>query len=83
LFDPFNREFILDQHLIDIFAKQFLFYTLKNQSNNNLNAHLQSLNSIALTSSLNSSIALVVADASIKNHVAVMIDASWRQHGQG
>ncbi len=46
---------------------------LKNQSNNNLNAYLWSLNNIALTSSLDSSIALVVADASIKNHITISI----------
>ena len=62
-----------DQCLIDIFTKQSLFYILKNQSNNNFNAHLQSLNNITLTSSLDSLIALVVADASIKNHIATSI----------
>ena len=64
---------MLGQHLIDIFAKQFLFYILKNQSNNNLNVHLQFLDNIALTSLLDSLIALVVADASIKNHIAMSI----------
>ena len=46
---------------------------LKNQRNNNLNAYLWSLDNIALTSSLDSLIALVVTDASIKNHIATSI----------
>ena len=73
LFDPFNREFMLGQHLIDIFIKQFSFHTLKNQSNNNLNAYLQFLDNIALTSLLDSLIALVVSDANIKNYIATSI----------
>ena len=73
LFDLFNREFILGQYLINIFAKQFLFHILKNQSNNNLNTYLWSLKNIALTFSLNFSIALVVADTSIKNYITISI----------
>jgi len=46
---------------------------VKNNNNNNLKAHCLSLDNIALTSLLDSLIALVVMDISIKNQVATLI----------
>ena len=73
-FDLFNREFALGHCLIDIFSNYcFSFHTSSKQDNKNLKAHIQFLDNITLTSSLDPSIALVVSDASIKNQVATSI----------
>jgi len=52
---------------MDLFEDYFLFHIVKNNNNNNLKAHCLSLDNIVLTSSLDSLIALVVTDVSIKN----------------
>jgi len=72
-FDPFNKEFTLGHHLIDVFSNCFSFHTPNKQSDTNLKAYIQFLNNIALNSSSEPSVALVVSDASIKNHVATSI----------
>jgi len=72
-FDPFNKEFIPNYHFINIFANHFSFHTPNKQSNTNLKVHIQSLNNIALKSSSEPSITLVMSDASIKNHIAISI----------
>ena len=72
-FDPFNKEFTPGHCLIDVFSNCFSFHTPSKQSDTNLKAHIQSLNNIALNSSLEPSVALVVSDTSIKNHVATSI----------
>jgi len=51
-FDLFNKKFTLGHHLIDIFLNCFSFHTLSKQSDKNLRAHIQSLDNIALTFSL-------------------------------
>jgi len=58
---------------MDLFEDCFLFHTVKNNNDNNFKAHCLSLDNIALTSSLDSLIALVVTDASIKNWVTMSI----------
>ena len=72
-FDLFNKEFTLGHHLIDVFSNCFSFHTPNKQSDTNLKVHIQFLNNIALNSSLEPSVALVVSDASIKNHIATSI----------
>jgi len=72
-FDLFNKEFALGHHLIDVFSNFFSFHTPNKQSDANLKVHIQSLNNIALNSSLEPSVALVVSDASIENHVVTSI----------
>ena len=71
-FDPFNKEFVLGYCLIDIFSSHFSFHILS-KSDKCLNMYIQALDNIALTFSSDPSIALVVADASIKNQVAISI----------
>ena len=72
-FDPFNKEFTLGHHLINIFSNHFSFHTLSKKSNKNLRVHIWSLDNISFTFSLDSLITLVVSDASIKNQVATSI----------
>ena len=50
-----------------------MFYTPNRQSNNNLKAHIQSLDNITLYSSSDPSVALIVSDAIIKNHTTTSI----------
>jgi len=71
-FNPFNKEFVLGYCLIDVFSSHFSFY-ITSQSNKYLNVHIQALDNIALTSSLDSSMTLVVVNASIKNQVTTSI----------
>jgi len=72
-FDPFNKEFTPDHHLIDIFSNCFSFHTSSKQSDKNLRAYIWFLNNITFTSSLDLLITLVVSNASIKNQVATSI----------
>jgi len=72
-FDPFNKEFSPGQRIIDFFENFFSFHIVKNNNNNNFKAHCLSLDNITLTSLLNSLIALVVIDTSIKNRVVISI----------
>ena len=71
-FDPFKKQFVLGYCLIDIFSSHFSFHILS-KSDKCLNMYIQALDNIALTFSSDPSIALVVADASIKNQVAISI----------
>jgi len=66
-FDFFNKEFSPGSCLVDIFSNHFFFHLSPKQDSNNLNAHINSLNDIAIKSSLDSIITLVVSDASIRN----------------
>jgi len=72
-FDPFNKEFTLGYRLIDVFLNCFSFHTPNKQNDTNLKVYIQSLNNIALNSSLELSIVLVMSDISIKNYVTIAI----------
>ena len=72
-FDPFNKEFAPGYYFIDIFSNCFSFYTSSKQSNKKFNAHIQALDNIALTSSSDFSITLIVSNTSIKNQVVTFI----------
>jgi len=65
---------------MDLFEDHFSFYMVKNNNDNNLKAQCLSLNNIALTSSLDSSIALVITDTSIKTQVATSITHIYHQN---
>ena len=58
---------------MNLFENFFSFHMVKNNNNNNLKAYYLSLDNIALTSLLDSLIALVVIDTSIKNQVPMSI----------
>ena len=64
---------------MNLFEDHISFHTVKNNNNNSLKAYCLSLDNIVLTSLLDSSIALVVMDASIKNRVATSIVHIHRQ----
>ena len=72
-FNPFDKEFVLGSWLIDIFSSHFSFYLSNKQSSNNLKSHICLLNNIALKSSSDSTVALIIADVSIKNNIATFI----------
>ena len=72
-FDSFNKEFSPGSCLINIFSNHFSFHLLPKQGSNNLKAHICSLNNIAIKSSLDSTIILVVSDANIRNQVTISI----------
>ena len=57
----------------DPFDKKFSFHILPKQDSNNLKAHIHSLNDIAIKSSLDSTITLIVSNTSIKNQVITSI----------
>ena len=71
-FHLFNKEFAPGYCLINIFSSCFSFH-ISSQSDKCLNVYIQALDNIALTSSSDPSIALMVADTSIKNQVATSI----------
>ena len=72
-FNPFNKEFSLDSHLIDIFHSHFLFHCSNKQSDQDIKSHIHLLNNITIKSLLDPSYAFVVSNASIKNNVAMSI----------
>ena len=72
-FDSLNSEFAPEARLIDIFSRCFLFHLSFNQSSNNIKSHICLLNEITLESFLDSTVALVVFNATIKNNVATSI----------
>ena len=60
--------------ILDLFEDCFSLHIVeKNNKDNNLKAYCLSLDNITLTSLLDSSIALIVTDTSIKNQVAISI----------
>jgi len=72
-FDLFNKKISPSHHLIDIFPNHFSFHILPKQGSNNLKAHIHSLNDIAIKSSLDLTITLIVSNTSIKNQVIISI----------
>ena len=72
-FDSLNSEFAPEARLIDIFSSCFLFHLSFNQSSNNIKSHICLLNEITLESFLDSTVALVIFNATIKNNVATSI----------
>ena len=68
-FDPFDQEFSPGNCLIDFFSNRFSFYSWKKS----IKIHIKNLDDIVLTASSNYSLAIVISDASIKNHVTMSI----------
>jgi len=50
LFDPLNKKFLSGSCIINIFPSHFFFYPYNKYSDNNLKAHSQQLNNIAIMS---------------------------------
>ena len=73
VFDPLNREFSPGLRIINSFTNCFSFHSFEKSSRGSLKLHLLLLNDLIISSSLNSSYALIVTDASIKNNVATSI----------
>jgi len=72
-FDPFNKEFSPGSRIVDIFVNHFSFHSFKKSSNESFKACLLLLNNLTISSSLDSSIALVIMDTSIKNNISMFI----------
>jgi len=72
-FDPFNKEFAPGSCLIDTFHSHFSFYPSNKQSDKSFKSHICQLDYIAIKPSSDSSYALVISDASIKNNIATSI----------
>ena len=68
-FDLFNQEFSPGNCLINFFSKRFSFHLQKKS----VKIHIKNLDDIILTASSNLSLAIVILDMSIKNHVALSI----------
>jgi len=68
-FSFFNKEFKPENILIDLFSDRFSFHFCSS----NTKKHIKKLDKIALRASSNTSLIIVVSDASIKNHVATLI----------
>jgi len=72
-FFSFNYEFSLGNRLIDIFPNCFSFYPSNRSNNQNIKSNLRHLDNITIQVSLDSHLAVVVSDASIKNQVTTFI----------
>ena len=68
-FDPFNHKFSPGNHLIDSFSDRISFHPW----GKNVQNHIQILDDLTLRALSNSSMSLVISDASIKNNVATSI----------
>ena len=67
-FSFFNKKFKLENCLIDLFSDCFSFHS----HSPNIKKHIEKLDDIAFKASFNPS-AIIVSDASIKNHIAMSI----------
>ena len=72
-FDPFNKEFSPGSRIIDSFANCFSFYLFKKSSNEFFKSCSLLLDNLMISSLLDSSNALMITDASIKNNIATSI----------
>ena len=72
-FSSFDREFLPENRLIDIFSNIFSFYSLNRKNKNNIKSHLHSLKSVSLQLSSDPHTTIVILGASIKNSIATSI----------
>jgi len=72
-FDLFNKEFSLEDRLIDIFSSCFFFHSTARKSKESLKMHIHKLDNITLQVSADPKSVVIVSDASIKNQVATLI----------
>jgi len=68
-FSFFNKEFKPENRLIDLFSDHFSFHFCSS----NTKKHIKKLDEIALRALSNTSLIIVMSDASIKNHIATLI----------
>ena len=73
VFDMLNKENFPELRTIDIFSNQFSFYSLIKSSKDTFKSHLLLLSNLTISSSSDSSYALVVTNASVKNNVTMSI----------
>jgi len=72
-FIPFSSEFSPRDQLINIFHSCFSFHFLNKNSEESKKLYIQKLDELVFQTSVNSKMAVVVSDASIKNQVAILI----------
>ena len=68
-FSPFNHEFSPENQLKDSFPDCFSFHLCSQDAK----SHIKNLNNITFETSSNFSTAIIISDASIKNHVTTLI----------
>ena len=72
-FDSLNKEFYLENRLVNSFSNCFSFYKADYSSKERKSHHCSLLDNIMLNTSSNLSIVIVVSDTSIKNNVTISI----------
>jgi len=72
-FDPINPKFYPGNRIINTHANCFSFYLFNKHISHNIKSYIQELDKIAIESSDDSSSALIVTDANVKNNVATSI----------
>ena len=72
-FDPFNKEFVLGDWLINIFPSHFSLHSTNRQSDKSIKIHIHNLNNISLWVSTDLRYTLIISNANIKNQVATSI----------
>jgi len=72
-FNSFSCEFSLGNKLINIFPSHFSFYLSDRKNVESKKAHIHKLNELILQTLVDSRMAVVVSDMSIKNQVAMSI----------
>jgi len=72
-FDPINPKFYPGNRIINTHANCFSLYLFNKHISHNIKSYIQELDKIAIESSDDSSFALIVTDANIKNNIATSI----------
>jgi len=72
-FDFFNKEFSSSSRIVDSLANHFSFHFFKKSSNESFKSRSLLLNDLMISSSLDSSIALMITNTSIKNNITTSI----------
>ena len=76
-FVSLHPEFPPGCRVIDIFSSRFSFHLSSKHKDDNLKAHIQQLNNLAIESSSIPSHALVIMDISVKNNIATSISYTY------
>jgi len=76
-FVPLHPGFSSGHRVIDIFSSYFSFHLSSKYKDNNLKAHVQQLDNLAIKSSSIPLHALIIIDASVKNNIATSISHTY------